>query len=567
MLYRSDVEFFLLIVAAGGLALFLSDRRQASRLALLERELAAMRAQLSRRAAADPAQPQLDRPKPAAASTASPGESDRLSNWFERVVAGRLLIWTGGIALAAGGIFLIRHSIALVSPGARMIAAALLGILLIATGEAARRGRLLSGDPRIAQALVGAGIAVLFAAAYGSHVLFGLITGSGAAILIALITGGALILSLRHGAPTAALGLVGGFSAPLLVGEPEAGALPVLLYVALLDAAVLFIAARTGRGWLAGAAFAASLAWTGYFISREPVDALAGGIFAALFGVAASLGRSRPTLPATIPASAALAELALLVGRDDLGAPAWLLFGALAAASLAAAAIRPQQRLLPAVALSITLLLIAWQAVFAQDPLLPWAAALTTLLFSTGSLLAGPRSRAAAVTACAALAGPLLILRALDSDLTTQSAYGGFALLLSIASLGLFWWVRQRAPKTVNPAIGEYASAGTAALLGAVAAHDLASPDFLSGAWLLLSVGLLLAGARLSNKPLRTAGLALLTVTVFKVFLVDAAELEGVLRILSFLGLGVALIGIGLLYGKVLGREHKPAAIPGARSP
>ena len=38
----------------------------------------------------------------------------------------------------------------------------------------------MADDPRIAQALVGAGIAVLYAAAYGSHILYGLI-GSGAA--------------------------------------------------------------------------------------------------------------------------------------------------------------------------------------------------------------------------------------------------------------------------------------------------------------------------------------------------------------------------------------------------
>ena len=38
--------------------------------------------------------------------------------------------------------------------------------------------------------------------------------------------------------------------------------------------------------------------------------------------------------------------------------------------------------------------------------------------------------------------------------------------------------------------------------------------------------------------------------------LVTSSELEGVLRILSFLGLGVALIGIGRLYGPVLRAER-----------
>ncbi len=76
--------------------------------------------------------------------------------------------------------------------------------------------------------------------------------------------------------------------------------------------------------------------------------------------------------------------------------------------------------------------------------------------------------------------------------------------------------------------------------------------------WILLvpaAIGLLLAGIRLPDKALRLAGLILLTGTILKVFLIDAGELEGIWRILSFLGLGVALIGIGRLYGPVLRAE------------
>ncbi len=78
-------------------------------------------------------------------------------------------------------------------------------------------------------------------------------------------------------------------------------------------------------------------------------------------------------------------------------------------------------------------------------------------------------------------------------------------------------------------------------------------------AGLLLSVALLLGGIRLADKALRLAGLVLLTATTVKVFAVDAAALEGVLRILSFLVLGIALIGIGKLYTKVLDAEPRPA--------
>ena len=51
---------------------------------------------------------------------------------------------------------------------------------------------------------------------------------------------------------------------------------------------------------------------------------------------------------------------------------------------------------------------------------------------------------------------------------------------------------------------------------------------------------------------IHVGSLVLLLITIGKVFLVDAAELEGLLRVLSFLGLGLALIGIGFFYNKVV---------------
>ena len=78
-------------------------------------------------------------------------------------------------------------------------------------------------------------------------------------------------------------------------------------------------------------------------------------------------------------------------------------------------------------------------------------------------------------------------------------------------------------------------------------------------AFLLVSIGLIFAGVRLPDKAMRLAGLVLLTATIVKVFLVDASALTGLLRILSFLVLGIALIGIGRLYGPILRAEREDA--------
>jgi uncharacterized protein YjeT (DUF2065 family) len=64
-------------------------------------------------------------------------------------------------------------------------------------------------------------------------------------------------------------------------------------------------------------------------------------------------------------------------------------------------------------------------------------------------------------------------------------------------------------------------------LLLAMAGYDLTARDFVSATWLALALALVAAGIRLPDKALRLAGLILLTATILKVFLLDAAELRG----------------------------------------
>jgi uncharacterized membrane protein len=88
-----------------------------------------------------------------------------------------------------------------------------------------------------------------------------------------------------------------------------------------------------------------------------------------------------------------------------------------------------------------------------------------------------------------------------------------------------------------------------------------------SALWLALGILLLAYGILAHSKPARIASSVLVAATVVKVFLFDLAGLEGVLRALSFLGLGAALIGIGLVYQKFVfarpvASETEPAVPP-----
>ena len=72
----------------------------------------------------------------------------------------------------------------------------------------------------------------------------------------------------------------------------------------------------------------------------------------------------------------------------------------------------------------------------------------------------------------------------------------------------------------------------------------------LSVLWTLYAAAALGWGFIRSRPPVRYAALALFGLTVFKVFLVDLAAVRTAYRILSFLVLGVVLLGVSLLYQK-----------------
>jgi uncharacterized membrane protein len=84
-----------------------------------------------------------------------------------------------------------------------------------------------------------------------------------------------------------------------------------------------------------------------------------------------------------------------------------------------------------------------------------------------------------------------------------------------------------------------------------------------SAAWLALGILLLAYGLWRGSREARLASACFIVATVLKVFLLDLAGLEGMLRALSFIGLGAVLIGIGLVYQKfVFAKKDQVNASP-----
>ncbi|MGP9821118.1 DUF2339 domain-containing protein, partial [Salinarimonas sp. NSM] len=84
-----------------------------------------------------------------------------------------------------------------------------------------------------------------------------------------------------------------------------------------------------------------------------------------------------------------------------------------------------------------------------------------------------------------------------------------------------------------------------------------------SAALIALALAALAVGFLRDSRRARLVAMAFLAAAVAKVFLVDLANLEGVLRAVSFIGLGLALVGIGLVWQRLLARRPAPEE-PGA---
>lgn len=196
---------------------------------------------------------------------------------LESTIGARWAVWVGGIALAFGGIFMVKYSIesGLLSPGVRLILAALFGLALIAAGEAIRRraapvlGNAFQ-NAMIPGVLTAAGVVALFGSTYAAHGVYGFIGPATAFVLLALISLATLGLSLLHGQALAGLGLLASMATPALIASTSPKPWILFGYLTLTWLATL-LASRLRR-WLIAPSLANGLLslWPLLYITFSP---------------------------------------------------------------------------------------------------------------------------------------------------------------------------------------------------------------------------------------------------------------------------------------------------------
>ncbi|WP_176593737.1 DUF2339 domain-containing protein [Sphingobium sp. EM0848] len=306
--------------------------------------------------------------EPVEQPTPPPAEPTRPSFGFEDLFGRRLPIWAGGVTLAVAGVLLVKYSIdaGLLSPLVRVVLGLLFGAALIGGAEVALRQEERVRDVRVRQALAGAGLATLYFSILAAHGLYGLVGPMTAFVGLAGVTALAMGLSLRFGAPSALLGLVGGLAAPALVeaGQPN---VPLLTCYLALAVGGLTALSRTQRWmWLGVSALIGGAGWGVVLLAMGALDwasSLSVGLLVLMLGVVlpffALSGAWAPVLRVGAAVVAA-AQMAALVATGGFALLHWGLFGLLSVALVwlgREASLRP----LSAVGLGVALLLAgAW---------------------------------------------------------------------------------------------------------------------------------------------------------------------------------------------------------------
>lgn len=497
--------------------------------------------------------------------------------------------------------------------GGAVLGAVLVGIGMRVQRRAAGGPAGAGADPGAdsgAVALVGTGVAALFLTDAAATSLNDLLPVAVALVLALLVVGGGLLLADRWRSRGLALGVVlgGDVLVPIVVGSPT----PLLVgFLLVAQAAVVGVDAR--RGWSAPGlaagvasavgALAAAVLFTAY--GAQPVATvvvvtlvLLAGVVAATLDAGRGPGPDRGGPVTRIGALVAGPLVAVLVLAPALPRVGGSVLALVLAATLAVASLVVARRVLPpavrpeVLAGALVAVLAATGSVLAVEgtiialrgavqggALLAEALVLAVLAARTarrGVLIASGAFATVGVLVALFRDLPLALL-ASPGPVRPGSSTGALgvsrpellgALPVGLLVLGVAVALLVAASRT-GLLRGHEPTAVIAGLLGLVGLYGatgvlvtaalLVSPTrsgFLTGhvlvtvSWTVLALVLLMRGVRVPL--LRVLGGALVIAALVKLVLFDLTALDGVPRVLAFLGAGIVLLVAGTRYARLV---------------
>jgi uncharacterized membrane protein len=486
--------------------------------------------------AAEPTMPSEGAP-PDTAPPAPPDIPPAQAPSLEERFGTRWVVWVGGLALAAGGFFLVKFTIesGLIGPGVRIFLGALLAAGLLAAGEWLRRKEMTSGltgapSANIPSILTAAGTCVAYATVWAAYELYEFLSPGAAFILLGLVALATLAAALLHGPWVAALGLVGAYVTPILVSTKEPNYWALYVFLAVVSAAAFTLARIRLWRWLAITAVAFGFFWIfpgleyvrfGKDLTAHEFHTIAGfALVAALivcglfYGPPADPGKIDKISSSSIAIYLIAATLVAIASRHD--PEALTVFTVLTVATLAIAwRTEAAAAAVPVAAVAAVLVIVRWvldpdvsRLVAPAGPAgpaspQPWRAGLDTYLalgglygafFAAAGFFAQGRSIAARVPILWSASGvfaPIAILIALYCRVANLERSIPFAFIALVVAAAFSYATEQLWKRDARPGV---ATSGALYATGAVAALALAFTFALEKGWLTIALALMVPG-------------------------------------------------------------------------
>jgi uncharacterized membrane protein len=341
--------------------------------------------------------------------------SPRPSSDFATNLGPRILVAAGALAFVVFLGLFVKYAWDndWVGPTGRVLSGAVFGLGLLAAGV-----RFMDGRYRpLGQGLAAAGVAGLYASAFGAHAFYDLIGRGAAGVFMIAITANAVLLAARLDARLlAALAWIGGYMTPALLSTGEDRAIALYGFLLLLGVGALVLDHRKPWPETVPVAMAGTLflyaGWFARFFRPERFEVAALGIvvFTALF----ALGMARKER------SAGLASVYVL--------------GALGLTALAAGADRPEVLLLLSLALGAAALHASMELGVAFVALAAFVVGLPFVAWAGSHYSSDAFGIAAAWLVLAVLGITLALLRRPPEDVAPPAALE--ALVLMASALG-----------------------------------------------------------------------------------------------------------------------------------
>jgi hypothetical protein len=538
-------------------------------------------------------------PAPPAAPTAPPTHVA----WYRREGAvTRVLAVTGAVITMAGiaMLLVLAAQRGWFGPGARVAAGAVLAAALagfgVRTGESDRRARSAVGSAPVALVATGAAAAYLDVVAVTSG--YGWVAPVPGLVLAGLVALGGLHLARRWDSELLAVLLLAGAAGLAPVVAQSGGWLvsaflgvlcvagwwaagdrtrPTLTVVRVVPVTFALLAGAVavplggvdagGQLAVAVVVLAATVATSAISVRRDPDDVASSAAVALLATglLATSIALAEPgrTLALALTA-AALLVVATSLGRAPLGPLAGHLVVTIGASGTVLAVLAvvsgAPQRFLTTGLLLLALAGLAAAGVTRSRATLGLAAGVTlvaVLAWAQHPLATITASAAAGHDMAVALLDSVLVAAVVATGLWAVSAQRGLGRDVRLAATVVAWVLGLGASTTVLVALGTLVGAEVGeTTLGFTIGHAVATVT-----WMLAATWLLLRGlerSRDADLTLRT-GLVLAGISVAKLFLYDLAALNGLVRSVAFIVMGLLLLATGSRYAKAYERSRLTA--------